>query len=71
MGVGGTLQYLSELLGGGRRRYKKRKQFRTVELKVRMDCDGCEMKVRNALTRMKGTTYLSIGLDCTYPRKKK
>jgi copper chaperone CopZ len=42
-----------------------------VALTVRMDCEGCEMKVRNALTRMKGTTYLSIGLDCTYPRKKK
>jgi hypothetical protein len=70
MGAGGTLEYLSELLGS-RRRYKKRKQFQTVELRVRMDCDGCEMKVRNALTRMKGTTYLSIGLDCTYPRKKK
>lgn len=58
MGVGGTLDYLSELLGGGggrRRSYKqKRKQFQTVELKVRMDCDGCELKVRNALSSMKG-----------------
>lgn len=58
--MGGTLEYLSDLLGGGgggssRRRYKKRKQFQTVELKVRMDCDGCEMKVRNALSSMKGT----------------
>ena len=53
---GGTLEYLSDLLGGGgRRRCKKRKQFQTVELKVRMDCDGCEMKVRNALSPMKGT----------------
>lgn len=59
--MGGTLEYLSELLGGSnsRRRYKKRKQFQTVELRVRMDCDGCEMKVRNALTRMKGT-YITI-----------
>lgn len=56
--MGGTLEYLSDLLGGGggggRRRYKKRKQFQTVELKVRMACDGCEMKVRNALSSMKG-----------------
>ena len=62
--MGGTLDYLSELLGGGgrRRSYKqKRKQFQTVELKVRMDCDGCELKVRNALSGMKGMhTY-------TYP----
>jgi hypothetical protein len=59
--MGGTLEYLSDLLGGGgsssssRRRYNRRTQFQTVELKVRMDCDGCEMKVRNALSRMKGT----------------
>jgi hypothetical protein len=62
--MGGTLEYLSDLLGGGggggssRRRYKKRKQFQTVELRVRMDCDGCEMKVRNALSSMKGTVRL-------------
>jgi hypothetical protein len=58
MGVGGTLDYLSELLSGGSRRHrsykKKRKQFQTVELKVRMDCEGCELKVRNALSSMKG-----------------
>ncbi|KAE8790998.1 Superoxide dismutase 1 copper chaperone [Hordeum vulgare] len=64
MGVGGTLDYLSELLGGGggrRRSYKqKRKQFQTVELKVRMDCDGCELKVRNALSSMKGVQSVEI-----------
>ena len=57
MGVGGTLDFLSELLSGGSRRRsykKKRKQFQTVELKVRMDCEGCELKVRNALSSMKG-----------------
>jgi hypothetical protein len=57
MGVGGTLDYLSELLSGGSRHRsykKKRKQFQTVELKVRMDCEGCELKVRNALSSMKG-----------------
>ncbi|CAN6217440.1 unnamed protein product [Urochloa humidicola] len=61
--MGGTLEYLSDLLGGGggsRRRYKKRKQFQTVELRVRMDCDGCEMKVRNALSRMKGVQSVEI-----------
>lgn len=61
--MGGTLEYLSDLLGGGggsRRRYKKRKQFQTVELRVRMDCDGCEMKVRNALSSMKGTYSISV-----------
>ncbi|CAN6210530.1 unnamed protein product [Urochloa humidicola] len=61
--MGGTLEYLSDLLGGSggsRRRYKKRKQFQTVELRVRMDCDGCEMKVRNALSSMKGVQSVEI-----------
>uniref|UniRef100_A0ACD5XR84 Uncharacterized protein n=1 Tax=Avena sativa TaxID=4498 RepID=A0ACD5XR84_AVESA len=64
MGVGGTLDYLSELLGGGGSRHrsykKKRKQFQTVELKVRMDCEGCELKVRNALSSMKGVQSVEI-----------
>uniref|UniRef100_J3MWW9 HMA domain-containing protein n=1 Tax=Oryza brachyantha TaxID=4533 RepID=J3MWW9_ORYBR len=61
--MGGTMEYLSDLLGGGgggRRRYRKRKQFQTVELKVRMDCDGCELKVRNALSGMKGVQSVEI-----------
>ncbi|NP_001168502.1 metal ion binding protein [Zea mays] len=62
--MGGTLEYLSDLLGGcsssSRRRYNRRTQFQTVELKVRMDCDGCEMKVRNALSRMKGVHSVEI-----------
>jgi hypothetical protein len=55
--MGGTLRFLSNVLLGGssqRPHGKKRKQFSTVELKVRMDCDGCELKVRNALATMKG-----------------
>uniref|UniRef100_A0A0D9XCZ5 HMA domain-containing protein n=1 Tax=Leersia perrieri TaxID=77586 RepID=A0A0D9XCZ5_9ORYZ len=59
--MGGTMDYLSDLLGGSsHRRYKKRKQFQTVELKVRMDCDGCELKVRNALSSMKGVQSVEI-----------
>ena len=54
--MGGTLDFLSSLLGGGHR-YNKRKQFQTVELRVRMDCEGCELKVRNALSTMKGSTF--------------
>lgn len=55
MGVGGTLEYLSDLMGSGyQQRKKKKKQFQTVELKVRMDCDGCELKVKNALSSLSG-----------------
>ena len=51
-----------------RRHLKKRKQFQTVELRVRMDCDGCEMKVRNALSSMKGTpaSYLFSSIRFNY-----
>ncbi|PNX66635.1 heavy metal-associated isoprenylated plant protein 26-like, partial [Trifolium pratense] len=31
----------------------KRKAMQTVEIKVRMDCDGCERRVRNAVTSLK------------------
>ena len=49
----------SELVGASRERQsRKRKQFHTVELKVRMDCDGCELKVRNTLARLRGTYAL-------------
>jgi len=55
MGVGGTLEYLSDLMGSGyQHKKKKKKQFQTVELKVRMDCDGCELKVKNALSSLSG-----------------
>ncbi|XP_009394957.2 heavy metal-associated isoprenylated plant protein 23 [Musa acuminata AAA Group] len=57
--MGGTMDYLSSLLGSGHK-YRKRKQFQTVELKVRMDCDGCELKVRNALSSMKGVQSVEI-----------
>lgn len=29
----------------------------TVEIKVKMDCDGCERRVKNAVTSMKGSIY--------------
>ena len=62
MGVGGgTLEFISEMMGSGRRHMhnkKNRKQFQTVELKVRMDCDGCELKVRKALFSLYGKFLL-------------
>ncbi|KAL5222632.1 hypothetical protein ABZP36_027345 [Zizania latifolia] len=61
--MGGTLHYLSNLLLGGgssSSSKKKKKQFNTVELKVRMDCDGCELKVRNTLATMKGVQSVEI-----------
>ncbi|KAK8463518.1 hypothetical protein SEVIR_1G373501v4 [Setaria viridis] len=64
--MGGTLEYLSGLLGGsgghGHDKMTRRKQLQTVELKVRMDCEGCELKVRSALSSMKGSLSVSLGL---------
>lgn len=53
MGVGGTLEYLSDMMNSGHS-HKKRKQMQTVDLKVRMDCDGCELKVKKALSSLSG-----------------
>ncbi|KAL2240197.1 heavy metal-associated isoprenylated plant protein 23-like [Sesamum indicum] len=61
MGVSGTLEYISELMSSGRKDKKKRKkQFQTVNLKVRMDCDGCELKVKNALSSLTGVKSVEI-----------
>ncbi|XP_022978572.1 heavy metal-associated isoprenylated plant protein 23 [Cucurbita maxima] len=59
MGVGGTLEYLSDLVGSSHR-HNKKKQLQTVELKVRMDCDGCERKVKNALSSLSGVKSVEI-----------
>ncbi|CAN6567771.1 unnamed protein product [Malus baccata var. baccata] len=60
MGVGGTLEYLSDLVNNSGYKHKKKKQLQTVELKVRMDCDGCELKVKNALSSLTGVKSVEI-----------
>ncbi|XP_052190769.1 heavy metal-associated isoprenylated plant protein 23-like [Diospyros lotus] len=59
MGVSGTLEYLAELLRDAKTR-KKKKQFQTVALKVRMDCEGCGAKVKNALSSLKGAKSVEV-----------
>ncbi|XP_010920102.1 heavy metal-associated isoprenylated plant protein 27 [Elaeis guineensis] len=58
----GILDHFSELcsLPSDHRRSKKHKQFQTVEMKVRIDCEGCERKVRKALKGMKGISTVEI-----------
>ncbi|KAK9678643.1 hypothetical protein RND81_11G225100 [Saponaria officinalis] len=51
---------VSGLMGGGRKYKKKTKQFQTVELKVRIDCDGCELKVKKALSSLSGVKSVEI-----------
>ncbi|XP_072957304.1 heavy metal-associated isoprenylated plant protein 27-like [Typha angustifolia] len=38
----------------------KRKQFQTVEIKVKMDCEGCERRVKKALETMKGVNTVEV-----------
>lgn len=55
----GTIEYFSDLFRRSSR-HKKQKTLQTVELKVRMDCEGCELKVKKALERMSGVQSVDI-----------
>ncbi|WOL05944.1 hypothetical protein Cni_G14675 [Canna indica] len=39
---------------------KKKQQLQTVELKVRMDCEGCERRIREAVEGVKGVSKVEI-----------
>ncbi|KAH0670988.1 hypothetical protein KY290_026426 [Solanum tuberosum] len=57
----GVLDYLSIFCTvTSRRRRTKRRPLQTVEIKVKMDCDGCERRVKNAVTRMKGVKTVEV-----------
>ncbi|KAI4310686.1 hypothetical protein MLD38_035644 [Melastoma candidum] len=64
MGVSGTIEYLSDLVssaaGGYRLKKKKKKPEQTVDVKIKMDCDGCERKVKNALKSLSGVKKVEI-----------
>ncbi|CAN1164289.1 Heavy metal-associated isoprenylated plant protein 23 [Linum perenne] len=60
MGIGASLEYLCELMANSSHKHKKMKQMQTVELKVRMDCDGCELKVKKALSSISGVKSVEI-----------
>ncbi|KAH7847683.1 hypothetical protein Vadar_028964 [Vaccinium darrowii] len=55
----GALDYLSNFCSVTSTR-GKRKAMQTVEIKVKMDCDGCERKVKNAVTHMKGVKSVDV-----------
>ncbi|CAN4097262.1 unnamed protein product [Withania somnifera] len=59
MGLRGTLEYISDMMRSHKSNNKKR-QFHTVELKVRMDCDGCELKVKKVLSSLSGVKSVEI-----------
>ncbi|KAG6434848.1 hypothetical protein SASPL_106492 [Salvia splendens] len=58
MGVEGTFDYIADLISSTKR--KKRKQLNTVDLKVRMDCEGCGERIKNVLSGMKGAKSVTV-----------
>ncbi|KAK2997206.1 hypothetical protein RJ639_040056 [Escallonia herrerae] len=58
----GALDHLSNIFdcSTGSSKLKKRKQLQTVEVRVKMDCEGCERRVRRAVEGMKGVTSVDI-----------
>ncbi|KAJ6685513.1 HEAVY METAL-ASSOCIATED ISOPRENYLATED PLANT PROTEIN 24 [Salix purpurea] len=61
MGVAGTLEYFSDLLRNVKKG-KKKKQMQTVALKVRMDCEGCERKIKSVLSGVKGAKSVDVDM---------
>ncbi|PWA68628.1 heavy metal transport/detoxification superfamily protein [Artemisia annua] len=45
---------------GSRKKLKKKNQLQTVEIKVKMDCEGCERRVRKSVEGMKGVTSVEV-----------
>ncbi|XP_057783218.1 heavy metal-associated isoprenylated plant protein 26-like [Salvia miltiorrhiza] len=59
----GVLDHVSNMLNcssGHSKHHKKRKQLQTVEMKIKIDCEGCERKVRRSVEGMKGVTSIDI-----------
>lgn len=56
----GFLDDLAKLCSFTSTRRGKRKIMQTVEIKVKMDCDGCERKVRNAVSSMRGVRSVEL-----------
>ncbi|CAA2958793.1 heavy metal-associated isoprenylated plant 21-like [Olea europaea subsp. europaea] len=56
----GALRYLANLCTVESIRSKRRRSMQTVEIKVKMDCDGCERRVKNAVKYMEGVKTVEI-----------
>ncbi|KAK3442630.1 hypothetical protein EUGRSUZ_B02894 [Eucalyptus grandis] len=55
----GALDFLSDFCTISTPR-KKRKPMQTVEIKVKMDCDGCERRVKSVVSSMKGVKSVEV-----------
>ncbi|XP_057522157.1 heavy metal-associated isoprenylated plant protein 21-like [Amaranthus tricolor] len=55
----GALDYIAYFCTVTSTRHR-RKPLQTVEIKVKMDCDGCERRVKSAVTSLKGVRSVEI-----------
>ncbi|KAF5451000.1 heavy metal-associated isoprenylated plant protein 22-like [Juglans microcarpa x Juglans regia] len=55
----GALDFLSDYFTISTRR-KKRKVVQTVDIKVKMDCDGCVRRVKNTVSNLKGVKTVNV-----------
>ncbi|MBA0703883.1 hypothetical protein Golax_016177 [Gossypium laxum] len=56
----GAFDYISSFCSITSTKTSKRKPMQTVEIKVKMDCDGCERRVRNSVINMRGVKTVDI-----------
>lgn len=56
----GALDYFSDMFERLLTKRKRKRQLQTVEMKVKIDCDGCERKVKKALSSMSGVKRVDI-----------
>ncbi|KAK2996635.1 hypothetical protein RJ639_043575 [Escallonia herrerae] len=56
----GLLDHISDYFSVTSTRKSKRKPMQTVEIKVKMDCDGCERRVKNSVRSMKGVKSVDV-----------
>lgn len=54
------MDFVSALFGGNSKRRKRTKDLLTVEVKIRMDCEGCERRVKNSVSSMKGIRSVEV-----------
>ncbi|CAI0393500.1 unnamed protein product [Linum tenue] len=60
----GILDHFSELCDSGpshdSKKLKRKQLQQTVEIRVKIDCEGCERKVRKSVEGMKGVTQVEV-----------
>ncbi|PIN14722.1 Copper chaperone [Handroanthus impetiginosus] len=56
----GIIDHIQEMFTVTSMRKSKRKPMQTVEIRVKLDCDGCERRVRHAVSHMKGVRSAEV-----------